>query len=69
MSESVPQKPGDRFWHLIWAVAGVAALGYGIVGIIAQFTQPNRHILALPWFIVAAVGGVSMISFVWKSKD
>lgn len=69
MSESTPSQTGDRFWHVIWALAGVAALSYGIVGIIAHFSQPNRHMLGLPWFIIAAVGGLSMMSFVWKANS
>jgi hypothetical protein len=67
MSEPKTSDSQDRFWHFIWAVAGVAALAYGITGIIAQMTQPNRHPLALPWFIIATVGGLSMISFVWRA--
>ncbi len=69
MADPTQPESRDRFWHFLWATAGVAALSYGIVGIVAQFSQPNRHMLGLPWFIVAAVGGLSMISFVWKSHD
>ncbi len=68
MTEPKPAEPHDRFWHFLWAIAGIAALGYGIVGMIAQFSQPNRHMLALVWFAIASVGGLSMMSFVWKSR-
>ncbi len=67
MSDSESTGTQDRFWHIVWAVAGVIALTYGVVGIVAQVTQSNRHFLALPWFIIASVGGLSMISFVWRS--
>lgn len=59
----------ERFWHVVWAVAGLAATVYGCVGVYAQFTQPNRHPFAVVWFIIAAVGGASMISFVWRSGE
>jgi hypothetical protein len=68
MSDRESSDLQDRFWHFIWALAGVVALGYGVVGIVAQLTQGNRHVLALPWFIIAAIGGLSMISFVWRSS-
>lgn len=67
MSDNESSEPHDRFWHFIWALAGVVALSYGVVGIVAQLTQTNRHFLALPWFLVAAIGGLSMMSFVWRS--
>ncbi len=59
--------PQDRIWHFLWGLAGSAALIYGLVGVTACLSQPNRHSMALVWFIVAAVGGLSMISFVWRS--
>lgn len=47
----------------------MAATVYGSVGVVAQFTQPDRHPFALVWFIIAAVGGASMISFAWRAGD
>lgn len=68
MAETQTSEQQDRFWHFLWALAGVVAFAYGVVGLIAYITQNNRHILALPWFIAAAVGGLSMMSFVWRSR-
>ncbi len=69
MAEPKSSDTNDRLWHFVWAIAGVGALTYGIVGIVAQIIEPNRHPLALPWFIVATVGGLSMMSFIWRSGD
>jgi len=58
----------DRFWHFIWALAGLAATIYGSFGIAAQISQPDRHPLAIVWFLVAGIGGLSMVSFSWRAK-
>lgn len=67
-SESKSSEQSDRVWHLVWALAGVVALVYGVVGLIAYVTQGHRHIMALPWFLTAAGGGLSMMSFAWRSR-
>ncbi len=58
----------DGFWHMLWAIAGTIALIYGCIGTVAFLTQGGRHAMAIVWFATAAIGGISMISFVWRER-